>query len=74
MSAIETEPVAVFVLTVEYKYKNVASAAVIAPLLLPISDLRPPEKSSIGSDTFDALIRYHTSCGAAASAVTLRRE
>src|SRR6266852_5295701 len=67
--------VGVLVLAIKYKYKNVALAAFRATFRLPISDLRPPpELSSIGLDTYEALIRYHTSCGAAASAVTLRRE
>jgi BTB/POZ domain-containing protein len=74
MSAIETDLVRVFALAIRYKYEDVALAAARASLRVPISDLSSPEPSSIGLDTYRMLIRYHASCGAAASAVALERK
>jgi hypothetical protein len=73
-SAIGKDPVGVYALAAKYAYKDIASAAAKASLQLPLPRLASSELTSIGAEMYQQLIIYHSSCGEAASAVTLRRD
>jgi len=73
-SATGKDPVGVYALAAKYEYKDIASAAAKASLQLPLSRITSPELTSITAEIYQQLIRYHSSCGEAASAVTLRRD
>jgi hypothetical protein len=60
-----------YALAAKYEYKDIASVAAKASLQLPLSQLTSPELSSIAAEMYQQLICYHSSCGEAASAVTL---
>jgi len=72
--AIKNDPVGVCALATKYQYQVVSSAAARASLELPLSRLTSPELPSIAADKYQQLVRYHSSCSSAASAVTLQRE
>ena len=71
--AVGKDPVGVYVLAAKYEYKDISLAAAKASQELPLSQLTSPELASITAEKYQQLIRYHSSCGEAASAVTLRR-
>jgi hypothetical protein len=75
-SATGKDPVGVYALASKYEHKDIASAAAKASLQLPLSRLTSAELpvTSITAEMYQQLIRYHSSCGEAATAVTLRRD
>lgn len=73
-SAIERDPVSAYTLATKYQYKDVAMAAARSCLKLPVSRLRSGVLHCITGEEYRALVEYHTSCGVAASAITLERK
>ena len=74
VGAITDDPVGIYALASKYQYEDVSSAAARACLNLPLSRLTSPELLSVIMDKYQQLIRYYSSCGEAAVAVTLQRE
>ncbi|KAI0255776.1 hypothetical protein BJV78DRAFT_572491 [Lactifluus subvellereus] len=73
-STIERDPVSVYALATKYQYKDVAIAAARSCLKLPVSRLRSGVLHCITGEEYRTLVEYHTSCGAAASAIALERK
>jgi BTB/POZ domain len=69
----EREPVSAYCLAVTYRYDDIVEAAARSSLKLPITKLKCDVLHCITGEEYQALIEYHSSCGAAASAVTLGR-
>ena len=74
MSAVERDPVSAYILATKYQYEDVAKIAARSCLKLPISKFRCDALRYVTGEEYQALIEYHSSCGAAASAVTLERK
>ena len=72
--AVKDDPVRVYALASKYQYEDISSDAARACLDLPLSRLTSPELPPVIMDKYQQLIRYHSSCGEAAMAVTLRQE
>jgi hypothetical protein len=69
----ERDPVSAYCLAVNYHYDDIVEAAARSCLKLPITKLKCDVLHCITGEEYQALIEYHSSCGAAASAVTLGR-
>jgi len=70
----QDDPVGVYALASKYRYEDVSSVAARACLNHPLSRLTSPQLPSVTTGKYRQLIRYRSSCGGAAIAVTLQRE
>ncbi|KAI0255775.1 hypothetical protein BJV78DRAFT_572608 [Lactifluus subvellereus] len=71
--AIETDPVGAYAIAVTYGHKGIGARAARSTLKLPVSRLQSPHLQFTTAELYEALIQYHTACGAAASDVASER-
>ena len=72
-NTIERNPAGVYALASTYEYQDVAAKALQSSLMVPIYLLQSPDLQYSTTKQYEALIRYHISCGRVASAVSTRR-
>jgi BTB/POZ domain len=72
--ATEHHPVSAYCLAIKYQYEDIARAAARSCLKLPITELKCDILHCITVEEYQALIEYHSLCGVAAGAVTLKRD
>jgi BTB/POZ domain len=70
---VEQDPVGVYTIAAKYGYKDIGAKAAQSCQRLPFSRLQSPYIRCATVELHAELLRYHTACGEAASAVTSKR-